>query len=562
MFVLVSLALVFFGLTALVLLKRTLFFAYLWQNREYRLDRMLDFLRLPESRLALSEKWTQIRILSLLFLNLALLVDGGLVSWATIIFWLVIAGEGLFFVFKLALKPKQVRMPRFTAKAISLFGLSSLLVIPLALYLQLLSFGVLMFNNQDMEKLVMVSAWLSLFVGLIILLIPVIMGLALVLLWPLDVYLKRRLAQAARIHRDAFRTSKKDLSSVAISGSFGKSTTKEILSKLLSANFEVAKTLGFNNTAVSTARQFLKISASTEVFISEIGSYKRGEGRQICQFIQPRYALITGLNHQHLSLFGSEENIIRGESEALEFLQPKDLVVVNWDSQMCRQIQIPDKLKLIKYSIHDRGVDYYAEIVEYDGQATTFKLTFGGKTYALKTNLFSLGNIQNLTGALALSLEMGCELSQLKPVLLELELLPATLHVLDKEYGKLLDDSHNANLDGVLNALDSLELFDLPKIVFLDDILELGAKTHQAHQQVAKKLFAAKPELVVLCGKSFPKLVRDELIENGYDENRILLATPASRNTTLELIKSRLVALGQAVVLLEGYQTRYYLNDL
>lgn len=541
---------------------------------------MWDYLGRPESTKAIFDKWTLIRVFILTLYVISVYSSLDLEAISFIVFFAIVesALETIEFIFNIG-RRKNIKRPKFSAKT----GLLLILSVLITTVLSLLT--IINFASQ-------INIVLSLFV-VTILAMPLITGLVLVLIYPIDYYFKQQLFAKVKQHRQSFR----DLKVLAVSGAYGKSSTKEILAQILSPKLNVLKTEKYQNVSIAVAKKTYQISKDTHFFIAELGSYKVGEGKQICDFVLPNMAMITGLNFQHYSLFGSEENIIAAESEALNFLTKGQPVFINYSSLLCREVKVRKDLKLIRYGVIETAkeashYDIYAQNAKYGESKTSFeivvknpKLSSDGKNEAkksklvanskseirnqvpdklikLETNLLGKGSLENLVGSIAVAMQEGLKIEQIKPILKNLELPQGSLVAIDKTWGISLDDSHNANFDGVKNAIQQLNNYSskYKKVVILDDILELGDKSISTHKEIGQILANSKPDIVLLVGKNFAKIVEAVLLENNLDKNRIWVA----QNDDLSKVKKILDDLintqkSKKVILYEGYRSGKFL---
>jgi UDP-N-acetylmuramoyl-tripeptide--D-alanyl-D-alanine ligase len=530
---------------------------YLWQLKEYRGDKMMDYLNLPESIKVVWDKWTILRLglltYYLLFIYLASFFTDEVNSVAVSIFYLLCLFqilEVLEFLAKIVLK-KGFRVPSSSRKVqlhMLLSGGTIFLILPLLIVTDL--------------ALVNIVSLITL-----VLFIPIIIGYWLLVMFPIDYYVKFNFFKKARAHRESLD----DLQVVAVSGAYGKTSSKSYLNQLLGSKYKVVYNHKNQNSNVSCARWTMKLTPKTDFFVCELGAYKRGDGAEIAKFIRPTASIITGLNHQHYSLFGSEENIVKTESESIDFLSPGDPVFINWSSPMCHKVFVPDELKLIKYGLapnktRAKEYDIYATEVSFDKGYTLFDLYIEGKKRRLKTNLLGKGNIENIVGSIAVSRYYKLPWKDVENTLLNLTPAPGTLAKTDKKWGTLIDDSYNANLDGVKNALSVLADYKLAKksnytVAFVDDILELGDLAPQAHTDIAEAILKSGIDEVFLTGRNFARYIADYLIDEGFDKTKI---HPASDRFFGFVAKDlqKLKRKKSLVLLLEGKQSGKYLKHL
>jgi len=501
----------------------------MWQRKEYRFDKFWDFFRTQEAI------WFVCDVPSVLLLLASVVAALGGV-WQGV----SVAMLGVSCIWLCVLLIGRNLHPIITAKAVLITGLvvSVLSVTAVA------------------------SAHVSSLYGILIAVPWAAVGLVILLLYPVDYALKSRVWKAALTRRMGELSQ---LNVVAVSGSYGKTTVKDIVHTLMQPGGDVYKTHAFQNTTLSVARRLLNLPATATTFIAEIGAYRVGDGVDICQFIRPSSAIITGLNQQHFSLFGSIDNIITAESESLRFLEPGQIAVINWNSDLCRKICIPGGVKCIRYGLHDQPhgsapLDYSASEIYFDGQYTHFTLDIRGTKTRLKTNLTSLGNIQNIVGAIAIAHSHTVGLTDIIPLLTKLQLPDKTLQSISMPWGTLIDDSHNANIDGVLNALSLVAETKKPSLIILDEIMELGSLSEDIHRTVARRLYAIQPDKIAVLGKSYSAVVRDQLIQCGHDPDQVRIFEGKNGDEIAQWLAPETIP--GCVVLAEGFRARYAVQSL
>ena len=547
---------VFFIVYFILTLKQHIFWLFLWQNREYRGDKMLDYLHLPESRPVVLDRFSKLRIIVLALLVLFIFLPKnsvlgylnlGVLSLVTII-------EIGFFIKKVA--SKTLKKPGRSAKMLLIGSLSFVFSIALP---------ILFFNFRSYEWSINLTSliWLGFWAQFFLFITPLTLGYWILFFYPIDYAIKYRMFEKAK----TYRQNMVDLKSVAISGAYGKTTTKEILDQVLSSKYKVDKTLKNQNSNVSCARRTLQLAKDTEFFLCELGSYKRGDGNEISRFILPNISIITGLNLQHFSLFGSEENIILTESESIHFLPKGSPVIVNWSSPMCRKIDFPNDLNVIKCGIdtylNDEKVEYLAKNVVTDIDKTSFELVVNDKLMGkIETNLISEGVIQNILHIIAFCLELKLyDLKELKEIFENLESISGRMEVSEKDWGKMIYNQYN-NQDGLSNIFKFIQTNSnkSQKIIFLDDIAELGSKSEEIHLQITENLLEIKPDKVVLLGRNYSNIVYNKLLQSGFAEKNIYRWDNKNTKLIKEQIRIELNKNKSNIVALLGYQSKNFLD--
>lgn len=242
---------------------------------------------------------------------------------------------------------------------------------------------------------------------------------------------------------------------VAITGSFGKSSSKELVADILGQKWHVIKTIGTENTLLGIARRLLAdLKPGVEVVVVEMGAYKRGEIAQICQMVQPDVAWITGIGSQHIDLFGGMENLKRAKFEIVEGLKPEGVAVFN------KKAGEEDLIKWAR-KMNIKSVIYGAS-----------------------------GRVGNEKGAIEIAKLMGLSQREIKVGLEKFKAANKWPVLKESRNGIIImDESYNSNQQGFVTAVDYLKLnFSGKKYVVTPGIIELGNKTKKVHSEIGKKL--------------------------------------------------------------------------
>ena len=342
--------------------------------------------------------------------------------------------------------------------------------------------------------------------------IPLSTSLAVLLLSPLTSLIKDLIILLAKIK---MKTMPSSLKIIGITGSYGKTSVKEILAHLLSSKYQVCKTQGTDNTLIGVAKTILKnLKKSHQIFIVEMGAYKPGEIKQICQLVKPSIGILTGITQQHLSLFGSLEKIIAAKYELIKSLPKAGLAVFN--GQDSNTLKLARQTKFVK------------------------TLTYRQPKSSYQTNL--LGDYQqlNLQAAVTLTKKLGLSFKIIKP---KLKTIPSfkTRMIQKKGLNKsiIIDDTYNANPQGFQAAINLAKQKNFKqKILITSGIIELGQESQAIHQKLYKKsqpvfdlIYITKPEIKPAFKKAifepnFKKLLKD--------------LKPKLNSNTLVLLASRL----------------------
>ncbi len=276
---------------------------------------------------------------------------------------------------------------------------------------------------------------------------------------------------------------------IGITGSFGKTSTKEFLYSILKPSFKVGKTDENQNTDVGIAMSINKnLHKDTDIFIFEVGSYGIGEIKNIVSWIEPKIGILTGLGNQHLSLFGSRENLIKAKSELFEILPTDGTAYINKESPGYQKVLETTKCKSILYSLNDSDADIYIKKYIEDPGSGNFKVTvsYKGEDIDFSTKLIGKHNILNLLPCIALSTDLGASRDLMIDELEDLNQVRGklSLHRGLKE-AKYLNDSYSSNLDGFLSAVDVLRgIRGRKKIIITKGVIELGKEMENSYRKI------------------------------------------------------------------------------
>lgn len=324
---------------------------------------------------------------------------------------------------------------------------------------------------------------------------------------------KKRTINKARVKMAKFP----NLKVIGITGSYGKSTTKEILAEILSKKFKTLKTPANINTAIGIAQLILdKLDESYEIFVVEMGAYKIGEIREICEIVKPKIGIITGINEQHLALFGSLKNTVKAKFELFDCLTENGLAILNIGDKNVQaglEERKDAKASAKLYSV-DAKSDVYATDIAIKSQSVYFKLISGVDIFEFKVNLAGKHNISNALAAIIAANQVGIGWEEISRILQRIRQLSHTLKISPGPNGSdLFDDTYNSNPDGVLADLDYLKNQKGRKVVVMSSLIELGSAGNQVHKKIGKEISKIARRLIFLDKYYFSD------IESGIKEN-------------------------------------------
>ena len=314
---------------------------------------------------------------------------------------------------------------------------------------------------------------------------------------------------------------------IGITGSFGKTSTKHFLYRILSERYNVVMTPGnFNTTlgVVRTIREHLK--PHHEVFIVEMGAKQRGDIKEICDLVHPEIGIVTSVGEMHLETFGSVENIARTKFELIESLPEGGFGVVNVDSEAAYNYVKGQNIKAMTYAIENHKADYRAVDIAYSQLETSFSVQVGDRVdegYA--THILGRGNILNITAALAVADHLGVSLSERRRAVKQIEQVEHRLSMRCNGGITILDDAYNSNPTGARMALEVLRDFasEGKRYVVTPGFVEMGAKQYDNNRAFGCDIARANPDGVYVVNEVNREAITSGLRDGGYVEERLSL---------------------------------------
>lgn len=326
-----------------------------------------------------------------------------------------------------------------------------------------------------------------------------------------------------------------NLKIIGITGSYGKTSCKNILSDILNVKYNALptpKSLNTFNGLMITINN--KLSKFDDIFIAEMGAYVVGEIHKLCELVTPKYGIITSIGTAHLETFGSEKNIQKGKMELIEFL-PKDGVgVLNKDDPKQVSYKLKNDCKILWIGIDSDDVDVKASNIKCSGSGTSFDVSFKNVkgTYKFETKLLGRHNVYNILSALALGYEFGIDIKDLQLGVRKVRPIEHRLEL--KRLGNFyqIDDAYNSNPVGAKSALDVLDMMDGDKIVVTPGMVELGEKEEELNRIFGEQI-ASVADKVILIGEKRTKPIYEGLINKKFKEKDIYISNDVREAYTI-----------------------------
>ncbi len=321
-----------------------------------------------------------------------------------------------------------------------------------------------------------------------------------------------------------------NLIKIGITGSYGKTSVKFILKRILSEKYNVVATPESYNTPLGIIRTIREhFAPETEVFIAEMGAKKPYDIKEICDIVKPNIGIITAVGPQHLESFKSIENIKKTKFELADECKN---VYVNFESAAAKE-------KAGEYVTHSYGLcdDYetYAKNIKITEHGTEFDVSHFGREFHITTKLLGLHNVVNIVGAIAIALELNVDENKIRYAVSNLSPYEHRLQKKSFINGSiLLDDSYNSNPEGSLAAVKILAEFkNKKKIIVTPGMVELGSREYEYNYNFGSAC-ANVADYLILVGEQRSKPMFAAASEIGFDKDKLFVVKQFSN--ALELL--------------------------
>jgi len=323
------------------------------------------------------------------------------------------------------------------------------------------------------------------------------LALAWLVLWPLDTHLKQRILSRGK----TLRAAHPELLVIGITGSVGKTTTKELLAHILGTDRCLA-TPTHVNTEIGVAQWLLRtvkkpLPPQTPLIV-EMGAYRPGEIATLCSVVRPSMGIVTFIGSQHLALFGSQESLAAAKGELLHALPANGKAFLNGDCDRCRSL-----LPLSSCPVTVVGTGGRADLEAYDIEETTQGLRFTADSIPFSVPLHGTHNVTNVLLAVAAAQSLGLKMEEIASRLRSFQPPHGTFEVRQERGVTILDDTHNASATSFSAAIRWAETQPFErKVLLTSGLIELGEEHERTHRELGNLAAPVFPEAIFLSRQS------------------------------------------------------------
>ncbi len=521
---------------AVSLLKGLLFWLSYLQRKQYRTDRLWAAFQQPAFWRLLASPYRLAVVALLLSWQLGVRVFQSATAFDVLAFAAALLFASQSVITMRQAWRKSLETPAFTTKLI--------VVGAIVLCIELVLLRAPWFGTPQLWSLQIISPEHALTIEFIQ---PFLVFAVFFLLALPNMALQRRLVKRA----SSIRRQYSQVNVVGITGSVGKTSMKEFVAHVLSAQGSVLKTPAHINVDTGVAKQVLEqLNARHQWYVVEMGAYRPGEIKSICDIVAPKYGIITALSNQHLELFGTRERLRDAKFELVDAVKNQENLFMNAGSEPLRQACRERDIRPHWYGLHEEAVLSPTDVsftergVEFHLQGIRFQIPG-----------FGTARLVNALGAITFGQHVGIPMQTLAEKCRSLPIISQSMQTRSGRQGTLLiDSSYNASVDSVVQAVRDLSLVPRKrKIVVFKDVIELGPEAEVSHQTIADALAESGAEIFLLASP-WQAFMQQRLAARQVDSGRI---HPSPAPTRLDPLLGE-----QSVVLCLGRETEPFVNHI
>ena len=366
------------------------------------------------------------------------------------------------------------------------------------------------------------------FIPIIFALLPYFLALSIELNKPMERHIANKFIKKCKIDLD----NRNGLIKIGVTGSFAKTTVKNILTTILNQKYKAYCTPSNFNTPLGICRAVGDLPEDCEVFVAEMGARKAGDIAQLCEIVKPQYGIITGVGVQHLATFKNQETIYLTKRELADYVEntQKGFMVYNAENEYSKKMYVDSALtKKVAVSTdeclsNEDSLVIGADEIECDSAGLKFALKIGDEKKHCVCKLIGKHNLNNILLCVAMAVELGLNIVQISKGIEEITPIEHRLQTIELATGiTIVDDSYNSNVEGARLALETLTLFKGRKIVATQGLVEMGTGQEKANFELGQNI-AKVADIAILIGIN-KENIRLGMLAEGYCDKNIYLVS-------------------------------------
>ncbi|NLC34358.1 MAG: UDP-N-acetylmuramoyl-tripeptide--D-alanyl-D-alanine ligase [Erysipelothrix sp.] len=337
-------------------------------------------------------------------------------------------------------------------------------------------------------------------------------------------------APIERSFQHLFKQKAKDILSahtglikVGITGSYGKTSSKNIVNEIVSNKFYTLSSPASFNTPMGltiTIREHLKNTHA--LFIAEMGADKVGDIVELSELIKPDIAIVTSIGPQHLMTFKSLENIINEKMSLVEHLPQNGLAILNKDNEYIKNYHIKNNIEVKSYGIQNKDVDYFASNIEYSIKGSTFIVHAENKEYAFSTRLLGEHNVSNILSGIALGRHLNLDWILLQQAVSSINYVEHRLELKKINNRMFIDNAFNSNPAGAAMSLQVLKKMPYTRWIITPGLIDLGMIQDEENYKFGQRMIN-HVDHVLLVGKHQTEAIYKGLKDSHFNMDNVIV---------------------------------------
>lgn len=318
----------------------------------------------------------------------------------------------------------------------------------------------------------------------------------------------------------SYKRSLYDIPVIAITGSVGKTSTKDMVASVVMQSYHVLKTQGNYNNQIGLPLTILGLKDHTALVV-EMGMSEAGEISKLTNIAKPNICVITNVGTAHIGNLGSRENILKAKLEILEGLSKDGTLVINNDNDLLHKWNMENNT----YQVIDFGIENQSKVMAKDINLKEYESNFltniNGETVEVTVPVSGVHFVYNALCAICVGETLHISKEHILKGIKEFELSKNRMEIIENEDGvKIINDCYNANFDSMKASIESLSRMNAKqKIAVLGDMLELGEYSKDLHEKVGTEVAKNKIDLLITVGKEAKNIAKQAIME-GMDQDK------------------------------------------
>lgn len=318
----------------------------------------------------------------------------------------------------------------------------------------------------------------------------------------------------AKYHKNKF-----DFESICITGSVGKTSTRDMVASVVKEKYKTLKNEGNYNNEIGIPKTLLNLEKDVEKAVLEIGMSFKGEIKYLSELIEPKIGIISNIGMSHIENFKNQDGIYNAKMEITTKFDQNSILIVNGDDKYLNKLKNKKlKYKVLSYGFNEDN-DIYCKSYKINEESIDFVCEINKKEEKFTIPTPAKHNILNAMAAILVGQLLNIDLKDIKKGLKTFSLTKMRLDIYKTDKYRIIDDTYNASSDSMISALDVLSNYKTRRVAILGDIKETGKYTEEIHRKVGKNT-KDKADVLVTIGSS-SKYIYDESIENGFERKNI-----------------------------------------